>query len=603
MPALCNQIEPFADGELGPDEAEVFRDHLANCVACQTELNNLLILARLGARYVEKKDVTGGDDVRETPRLLAKEEPGGVPLPRRRVAHRAVPRSVSAGLLAAACALLIGGGAWMASRKGEPDVTELAWNPGGRTLTTPRLSDPRADRYRPVAQQMMGSETGAELPLQALAKLGQEKDFRGLAAAYLAWNKPDDALATLSKLDPADADVQSDRAAVLLSLGRSSEALPLLDQVLASRSDHPQARWNRALAYEALGMPLSAARDYQALSKPRSADDGWAREAAERAAKLTQTERELEGRWKTTKALGEALAREGRLPEGASVSNSPILRLYFYEAVRTRVSRDEVLALKPLGRQLDLDAGGDVLQRYVERIAARDFGRRAPLARRYAEAAAELRAGAPPTPAVQSLLEQLLRSGEDDITLGALVNAKAIAANFAAFEKLAVASGDPWFRIYAAQQLADLQQKRGDFDGARATLERARGICGERRQPAYRCMELELDLSHLYAQFIEPDDAWRYARAGWELARSSNTRPRERQLLEALSNAARLHNALPVARAFLGEALERSRGEPDHENWIHVNLADLSVYALDFDQARAEIDRALAARDTLTLNG
>jgi anti-sigma factor RsiW len=48
MSELCAKVDPFADGELSPEEAEAFRDHLAECATCQAELLEILQLQALG---------------------------------------------------------------------------------------------------------------------------------------------------------------------------------------------------------------------------------------------------------------------------------------------------------------------------------------------------------------------------------------------------------------------------------------------------------------------------------------------------------------------------------------------------------------------------
>src|SRR5438270_117000 len=38
-------VDAFADGELPPDEAQKFREHLAGCAQCQAELRDIMMLA------------------------------------------------------------------------------------------------------------------------------------------------------------------------------------------------------------------------------------------------------------------------------------------------------------------------------------------------------------------------------------------------------------------------------------------------------------------------------------------------------------------------------------------------------------------------------
>jgi tetratricopeptide (TPR) repeat protein len=275
MAAPCEKLELFADGELTPPEAESFRDHLATCTPCQDQLTHLLVLDRLGARYVTQ----------QPPREKAGEQaPAASPARKHRPRwHLAVMGGVACALAAAVLLLVL-----RPPQPREQELPELAWNPHGRTLTTPRMSDPRADRYRPVAPQLMGGQPAREkLPWAELDQLKAHGDYRAAAAVYLAWNRPEQALDALEMLDANSPDVQSDRAAILISLQQYEEALQLLEPLLIAHPEHHQARWNRALALEALGQPLKAARDFLELA--RQNEEGWAQDAKARAEKLLST--------------------------------------------------------------------------------------------------------------------------------------------------------------------------------------------------------------------------------------------------------------------------------------------------------------------------
>jgi hypothetical protein len=584
MTALCDKIELFADGELTAEEAEAFRDHLPTCSACQERLTHLLVLDRLGGRYVKKQPPIGIS-------------PG--PTPPRDSFRGRRPRWHYAALGAAGCALAASLVVLVMRppTPGTQEVPELAWNPRGRAQGAPRMSDPRVDRYRPVAAQLMGGASPTEkLPRGEVEQLEERKDYRALAAVYLAWNRPEQALDALDALDQSSPDVQSDRAAILISQRKYEDALHVLDPLLSAYPGHRQARWNRALILEELGLPLLAARDFQELAQQD--EGGWAQDAKARAEKLVSDIRERETRWKDSVAAGEALISTGSLPPNAQQERSPLLRLYFYDAVRTRTSPEQVLALLPLAKTLDEEAGGDALQRYVRRISQRDFSARAPLAREYARLLPAFRTD----PAVPAFIAQLLRSDEGDLLIGALVKAQAVSQHLETFEARVQELGDPWFDILAAQQRAGADIRAGNFRGAMTVLERARQQCASARV-TYRCVDLQLDLAHLYAKLLQPDELRQHAKEGWNLSRSNSLRSKELQFLMLLSTAARLRNDLPVARAYLLESLEAGRGIREEERYGYQNLAYLDIYGLNFDRARADIDRALATGLPLTLFG
>jgi tetratricopeptide (TPR) repeat protein len=280
MAAPCDKLDWFADGELTPSEAESFRDHLATCNRCKVQLTHLLVLDRLGARYVTK----------QPPRETSK-RPSPVASPARRhwrPWHFAMMGGGACALAAAVLLLVL-----RPLQPREQELPEVAWNPHGRTPTMPRMSDPRVDRYRPVAAQIMGGEPAREkLPRVELDRLEQRGDYRAAAAVYLAWNRPQQAMDALERLDANSPDVQSDRAAILIALHQYEDALQLLEPLLKAHPEHPQARWNRALALEALGRPLQAARDFQELARQR--EEGWAQDAKARAERLLSTAHQQE---------------------------------------------------------------------------------------------------------------------------------------------------------------------------------------------------------------------------------------------------------------------------------------------------------------------
>ncbi|MCY1018624.1 CHAT domain-containing protein [Pyxidicoccus sp. MSG2] len=583
MSTLCDNIVPFVDGELSPPAAEAFRDHLPDCPRCQAQLSNLLVLERLGARYMAHQ----GE--RKSSREL--------PLPQPRSPGRP-PRWHLVSWAAAGCALILA--LVLGSRGARHDdtsATKVAWNLPGRTRNTPRISDPRADAHRPTSGQLMdGTARREELPNKELGRLKELGDRLGQAAMYLAWHRPQETLDILDTLSEQGPDAQSLRAAALLELGRPEEALRVLDPLLTAHPGHLQARWNRALVLEALRLPLLAARDFQEVAQAR--EEGWSQEAAERAEELYSRSSDEETRWRTTLDDGKALVATGHLAEGSPLASSPLLRLFFYEAVRTRTSSEDVRALLPLAKTLDAGTGDKVLQRHVERIALRDFARRAPLVREYVALLPDF-ARNPLTPA---FLPRLLHSGEDDLVLGALIRADAVFQHLDTFEALARVSQDPWFELLALQKRADDHLRSGDLWSAQAKLERAQQLC-ERTSITYRCMELELDLAHLQSQFLQPDEVQRHAMAGWKLSQEHNLRDRQLQFLEMLAKAARLRDDAVVARAYLHESLERSRGDKRQEHYIQQELAHLELHVLDFDRAREAIDRALATGRPLTLHG
>jgi putative zinc finger protein len=113
----------------------------------------------------------------------------------------------------------------------------------------------------------------------------------GLGVARLALRNFDgavDALSVAAAAEPSVAELQSDLATAYLARGRNGGgdadmriALAASDRALALKPDLAEARFNRALALEALRMPEAKAA-WQSLATAEP-DSGWAKEAASHA--------------------------------------------------------------------------------------------------------------------------------------------------------------------------------------------------------------------------------------------------------------------------------------------------------------------------------
>lgn len=575
MSAECTKVHLFWDGELPPEEAKSFRLHLPECAKCQRELEVLSDLDLLGTRHIQQHGVTA-----------LKPAPVG-----------RVPWWGYAGMAAAACALVAAGVGVLRGRGPSVDVW-LAQAP--QRLAEARVSLPEADRYRPLAARMMSARgtSSGQLPLEALAELEKRNEHHGLAAAYLVRgdrNMADEALQQLSGLESSPG-VESDRAVALLLKGELEEALRRVDSALEREPRHPQALWNRGLILRELGLPLLAARAFEAVAE--LGEPGWSDEARQRAAALRDTVEARRRKWETASAVGKALIAGTVPPEESADVRQPVLRLYFYDAVRAAPSAERVRALLPLARALDRAAGGDALERHVRRVAASDFGERAPLARAYAD---YLR-GALSETETQTLLTRLLRSKQDDLLMGLLVLTRKVPEHLETFAALARASGDPWFEALAAHEQAKVERARSEPLQARRTLDEAVRACQAARVE-YRCLGLEVELSGIYLALTRLDEAWTHASRGFVAARAAAEWEWELDFLETLAMVARFRNDFSLARAFLAEALERTRGDRVHQHYVLQDLANVELQALRFDRARLAIDEAIQTGLPLTLPG
>ncbi|EPX56789.1 hypothetical protein D187_007223 [Cystobacter fuscus DSM 2262] len=574
MSAHCERLERFADGELAPDEAEAFREHLLECARCQAGLGDLLQLKMMASRHVERL-------------------PAPLPAPPR----RAFPRWGMAALVGVACAALL---ALVLVRPGASRTDPWLMREPERRLEM-RLALADAEPHRPLAARRMGQEPsrGARLPLETLAELERNDDGAGLAAALLARNDKSLVAQALEYLAPLPGTPRNEtlRATALLLEGSPEEALRHLERALDQEPTLPPALWNKALALRELDLLEPSARLF--LDIAQRGEPGWAQEARQRAETLRAAEQARIQRWKSVVSAGRALAANGTPPSAELLAErAPNFRLYFYDAVRTRTSPEQVQALLPLARQLDQQAGGDVLARYVERIAASDFARRAPLAQAYGQ----LRQGTLPPEQVQALIARLLSSPEGDLLMGALVYAKAVGRHLEDFEARAEASQDPWFRLLAAQERAAAQVARGQEEEARQTLLGARSLCAT-TPIEYRCQFIEMELAGIESKQLRLDEAEVAAEQAWRRARATNSRDKEELALGHLAQLARLRDDGPLARAWFAELLMRREGDKEYERFAHQSLANLALSELRFDLARVELDRAMATELPLTFVG
>jgi hypothetical protein len=578
----CDNIELFVDGELAPEQAEAFRQHLPDCTRCQREVTDLLQLKLLAHRHLEQAE----EDA--VPAPLARIPPSAW---RRPVIF--VPAALAAGLMVLVAVRFLLPSASMPRR----DVW-LAQR--SERLLEARLSHPGADVHRPPAAKMMsGAGHAEELQLEAMAWLERE-DPHGLVAAYLVRNDQglvSQARAKLEKLGRSP-DLDNDRAVALLLQGKPTEALQLVDGVLEKHPGHRQALWNRGLALRELELPLLAAQAFSEVAALK--EPGWSEEAAQKAKALRREVSERRERWKATEEAGKALleAPPGTLPAG--FSHIPIARLFFYDAVRAAPDRERVLALSPLARELDARAGNDVLERYVRRVAEADFSRRAPLARRYVDL---VRKRLSPEDQ-ERFLAELLQSREDDILLGALVLSGATARHQQVYDARAAATGDHWFQLLVAQTRAKAERNAGRWTHAIRTLLAARDLCPTRGLE-YRCLYIERELSSTYILHRKFDAARTSTERGWREARAHNEWELEDDLLWNLSQLARVLNDATLTRAYLGEYLERGRvaEDPMMQNLAHQDLAIVAIQQLRVDEARREFDAALAMGLPLSYSG
>ncbi|MFY0567841.1 CHAT domain-containing protein [Archangium lansingense] len=500
-------------------------------------------------------------------------------------------------LLAAACfaTLLLGLGVFRilsSAGRGSSARSEVPY----RTLEA-RLSAPGAEGYKPLEHGM----AGATEPGQQTSQAAIEPMPMGGADLIVGYLEQGDrygaerALLLLQK-SPHTPAFESQRAVALLRLGKPEEALQRADAALSEAPQHAEAMWNRGLALRDLRLKLAAAKAFTQVASLK--EPGWADEATQRAEALRSDVFSHRDRWKAVVQAGSALLENVGAPLPEDFSDTPIARLFFYDAVRSAPTPEAVLTLLPLARKLDEHTGATVLEAYVQRVAAADFEQRGPLARGYAA----LALGRLSTPEKEGLLEQILSSQEDDLILGVLLHTETVANHLELFTAKATAMKDPWFRLLAAQERAALDKREGRLERAVRTLREVIPLC-EGHGMEYRCLSIQRDLSILLMKLHEFQDARQCAEKAWQEARVSNEWQLEQDMLWSLSQVARLVKDTSLSHAYLEEYLERNERKPDAVRRVHENLASIAFQALQVDEARQEIDEALATGLPLSPSG
>ncbi|GHG82188.1 CHAT domain-containing protein [Comamonas sp. JC664] len=597
MSPVCNRLSLFLDGELAPVDEENFRHHLARCDPCASGLHEAMQLELLGfhsmgdavAEEEAADEATGPWDSVPPPSFAPS------PVPSRARGPWAVLGA--GGALAAAVVLLL---FFRLSAKEAQESVWLAQAPS--RLLEARVAYARADGHRPFVPLRSGgvrragaADASPVVPLRALANLEDQGDWHGIAAAYLVRKDLRQASDFLHRLSPSP-DRDSDLAIIALEQGHPENALALLEGVLRQVPEHAQAQWNRALVLREMGLTLLAAEAFDAVVKQGA--PGWSEEARIHARALRQQTQARGRAWKGARAAVRDLMvdPQARLPLDEATRFPGIVRLAFYDAVRAAPSREWVMRLVPLADALDGVQGGDVLRRYVLRVAAKDFNHRGPLAHDYAK----LVRGELASPG--RFVETLRLSGEDDLYLGALVNTMAASRNLEDFTRLSQAAQDPWLSLLAERELASEEERQGEWWKAEARLRAAVSAC-QGRGLSYRCATLKKRLSDLYLALNRPAEAFEQSWSGWRASRDTEEWELEQQFLQELAHIARYRMDVASARAYLRESLSRMPDSCEQRTYVHRNLAYLAWSEFDPQGARDELELAQACGRPLGLPG
>jgi hypothetical protein len=517
----------YFDGELADDDVARALDHLTTCAACQRDLGDQVGLAVALGRTAA--------DVAPAPAPV-------IPIAAARPRRRAAVIGLAVAAVAAAAIAV----AWIATRPppgAPPPALALAEHRGVEV----RFSAPAFAAHRPY-QVMRGGAAPEVFTLAALADLERRGDRAALVAAQASAGELARARAALAGMPPG-APREADAAAVELLAGRAEAALDAADRALALAPTSTAARWNRALAIHALGLPLAAAAALEPVIA--AGEPGWADEARARAAAWRAELGDRAGERAAFTAAAQAMVdRRGAPLDAAALARRPgLTRLYFHYALRGATTRAEAEALTPLAEALDREAGDARAVAAVRQVAGDDFARRAPLARAYRDLA--LGRATDGGAALQAALDAL-PGRFDDLRLGAWTQTTAPAVRAPLVERLVAATGDPWFELLLARDRGEWLLQAGAYDRAEVELRAAHARCDARRW-AHRCAHLARELFYLYAVMTRYDAAETYAAITAQQFRASGATELEDQALAFVAEAQRSRGRLGLAAATFAE--------------------------------------------------
>ena len=485
---------------------------------------------------------------------------------------RFVTFAASLSLLAAGC------------HRAEPLVT------APKRALAGRLSYAALDRWRPLDDARQDNAARETVPLAAVARLSAAGDWHGVGAASIVSGDFGRATEALDRAAKSD-DVAADRALVTLVRGNADEALEQLDAVLARAPKQPRALWNRALALQALELPLAAAQSFDAVAA--LGEPGWADEARARSAALEDAWKARIASTTADIAASKAMISGGALPTDAIVQRAPsMVRHYFYHAARSAPSLQRLEELRPLAVKLDAAFGDTTLATWIDRIAKEAPESRAALGPRYARYMLMPTAPPPvPAPEVADFFAAIAKAHADDLMLGALVLFNHTSpADLAQLHTLVARNGDSWWQAKLAQSEATAAAARGDVDRAVATLTPAVAACNQHHFD-FRCADMEKQLAMFEQDRHHTSLARRWALASIASSRRAGMIPHflETSTIFLLAQIARYRNDFSLMRAYSIEGMLRVPANCDGRRMSHLIFGVEDVFKLDFDAAAHEL--------------
>jgi CHAT domain-containing protein len=598
------RLAAFLDGTLSGAELESTADHVRVCPDCRFVLG----IAAPAIRDQEPAEAFAAAAV---------------------VASRKVrPRRTWLAAAAAALVCVVAAGWWVyAWQHRDPMGILAAAVPGNGRNLEPRLSGgfrwaplrvtrDRGEQLDAGAMKLIGA---AGVVLERTANDPSANGERARAAAYLLAGRPKEAAKLLERhvAKASDARLWNDLAATRYALalqdvdpGQFAAALAAADAALRSEPNLSEARFNRALILERLGLRAEAQtawRQYLSLDS----DSDWAREAQQHLSRLAPRtqfrdemrhyqllvndpaaaralaerfpqdarvwgETEILGRWAEAQQRGDGGEAEGHLRLArefgdalASRSGETMLRAAVASIERAGDTRRNLLA--------------DAHLRFRQAQRTYQQNRPAEAEQMFAAAAARFEEGGSP-------LAQLARY----FAANAAFDQGRIEESQARLERL-LATSPAAFPAYRAQiqwQLGLVYASGGRWGAAIQSLSESiagfEGL-GERK---YATTVREI-LAEVYDRIGDPHTAWNHRLIALrEIGQAESSRLQI--AVDAIARAAALNRQWPVSASFLALELEMAHNSGDDVRFIETLLfrAGVEERMAQPDAARADLASA-----------
>jgi predicted Zn-dependent protease len=569
-PVRCDQLGPFVDGELLPEEAAAFRKHLVVCARCQQEMHGLMQLSALAEQARVQRPVERLEIAPVVAALDRRARP-------RRAAWMGV---VGAVAIAAAVVLALRG---HSSGPGLPAV--LASLDSRSVSGWPSAMGPSLYRAYQTSRGT-APPRGSDALARAELRFEATGDLRALATLSLLRRDFDRADGYLAELLQTP-DVLADRGLVRLEQSRCADALELLDHALFLQPDNLPARYNRALCLKQLRLPFAAEKALSPVTTARAG--GWSEEASAEHDSLDRLRADTKRQDEAIRSEVEALMRSQTPLSGSFIASRPsTARSAYYHAVASAPDRASLERLRPTAQSLDRAVGGGILERRLDLVLRSVRPERQAMSAQYLQWVLAL--NPLPLDRVRPVLDEAVRAGQQDIALQ-LIDQFRNEDVSPLRERLVERFDDPWSRVRLAAargRLRGLEGKPGEAERVlRSTLDRC-----QPESLVVSCFYVREELADLYLAVGRVADARRVLADTAARLGAAGVHPQERKALLSLAELTVRSGEVALARATFEDLQLREPQRCLSWEWARELLAQGYVREREASRARAVMREA-----------